>query len=148
MIIVVFRESHENSYPSESVNEEISNPLQNSELLPPPDRSIKSRGLSKSRNIPTNEKVSQNNNGWHEVIDPALEELLTQVGVFPTAFKTVAESGWTTEQIFTLARNILDEKGPGKGGGILLYRLQNFKPPETDEEKRRNYAEDLKRFGL
>lgn len=87
-----------------------------------------------------------NGNGWHELIDDEMAELLTRVGVYKDKFRTVVESGWKPGQIRILAETVLQELGPGKGGGVLLYRLKNTPPPQTDEERRAAYVEDLQKY--
>ena len=81
------------------------------------------------------------NNGWHEVIDDDLADLLDRVGVYREKFKAVAESGWLPEQIQKLAEIVLDERGPGEGGAVFIWRLFNLPKPPTDHERRRKYIE-------
>jgi len=146
-VIVVFRENGNFYQNRELPNQEEVNSLNPDSLLPHNPDLKTAKTLSKSRNFTNNEKISSNN-GWHEVIDPDLESLLREVGVFPEKLRTITESGWTPGQIRQLAQQILDEKGPGKGGGILLYRLENFTPPPTDEELRKLQYAEYDRLGI
>ena len=88
-----------------------------------------------------------NDNGWHPIIDDELAELLDRVGVYRDKFADVAAAGWTMDQIRTLSLSVLTELGPGKGGGVLLYRLKNTPPPQTEAEQRAGYAESLRKYG-
>jgi len=150
-VIVVFRENGNLSQNLELVNEEVNlTDINLTRIVKhhPDNQDLKTaKTLSKTRIFTKNEKVISDN-GWHGVIDPELEVLLRDVGVFPEKFKSVADSGWTPGQIRQLARQILEEKGPGKGGGILCHRLENFAPPVTDVERRAAYVKDLERYGV
>jgi len=85
-------------------------------------------------------EILDSNNGWHGKIDADLEDLLDRVGVYRDKFKAVADSGWNPEQIQKLAEIVLDELGPGRGGGVFLYRLINREPPKTEANLRRRYV--------
>lgn len=74
------------------------------------------------------------------IIDDELSDLLDRLGVYRDKFVDVAAAGWSTGQLKKLALQVLDELGPGNGGGVYLYRLINRKPPESDEDYRRSYV--------
>ena len=137
MIIVRFLDPI--SEKSELLNEEVLTDSINSEH-PLPNESLTAGKFRKIRKILKIQKNSENSNGWHEVINDDLADLLDRVGVYREKFKAVADSGWKAEQIKRLAEIVLDELGPGRGGGVFLYRLINRKPPLSEEEYRQSYV--------
>lgn len=105
---------------------------------PPVNQKNRAERVQKSGQVSRN---LDSNNGWHEVIDDDLADLLDRVGVYRDKFPTVAESGWLPEQIETLAEKVLNELGPGEGGAVFIWRLFNLPKPPTEEEHRRRYLE-------
>ena len=91
------------------------------------------------------------NNGWHDVIDADLEDLLTRVGVYKDKFNAIADSGWTPWQIEKLAETVLNELGPGQGGGVFIWRFENLPAPQTAEQTadklRQEWRESLEDWG-
>ena len=90
-------------------------------------------------------QVSENldsNNGWHDVIDSGLEQLLERVGVYRELFTRIATSGWTPWQIKTLAETVLAEVGPDSGG-VFIWRMENLPPPLTAEEEEAKRRKEL-----
>ena len=136
MIIVHFLDRF--SEKSELLNEDVLTDSVNQEH-PLPNQSLDAEKFRKIRRIPKNQKNNNSNNGWHDVIDADLEDLLERVGVFPEKFRDVAASGWKPEQIKKLAEKVLDELGPGNGGGVFIYRLINRDPPQTDADYWRTF---------
>jgi len=104
---------------------------------PPVNQKNRAESVQKSGQVSKN---LDSNNGWHAVIDDELAELLDRLGVYRDKFVDVAAAGWSTWQLTQLALQVLDELGPGNGGGVYLYRLINRKPPESDEDYRRSYV--------
>ncbi len=140
MIIVRFLDI--NSEKSESLNEDV-NLIDsvNSENHHPTDESFNNgENFRKIRKILKNQKNSVSSNGWHEAIDDDLAELLDRIGVYREKFLDVATSGWAPWQLRKLAETVLDELGPGNGGGVFLYRLINRKPPQSEADYRRAYV--------
>lgn len=117
---------------------------QDSPLLP--DDSIRSHGVQKSGQKSRN--LDRNPENWTDAIDSELAELLDRVGVFRAKFPQVTASGWPREALISLAREVLDSVGEGRGGAIYLYRLANRPRPMSEEEQRRKYHADLVKFGL
>lgn len=132
----------ESSHFATSLNEDVN--LTESESIDHPP-------VNKLNTVPWMGQTSHNRdngNGWHAAIDAELEDLLLRVGVYRDKFSDVAAAGWQGDQIRRLAETVLQDLGPGNGGGVFLYRLKNATPPETDEDRRYGYADDLKRAGL
>jgi len=104
---------------------------------PPVNKKNRAGSVRKSGQVSENPDSS---NGWHEVIDAELEQLLEQIGVYRVKFLDVAASGWSTDQLKKLARAILQDFEAGKGGGVYIWRIMNTQPPETDEQYRQKYV--------
>lgn len=133
--------AHDPSKFLDSLNEEESI---NQDPLLHVNESLTAHGVQKSGRKSKN-LDGNGDNGRCGEISEELADLLERVGVFRAKFPDVVASGWPEDALMQLARDVLEQLGEGRGGGIFLYRLANCQRPLTIEEQQQRDLDKWRR---